>query len=46
MKKKPEPPPIKDPDTDEVLVPWGTMHEQLISLGLINANDKEINERG
>ncbi len=44
MKKKPEPVSVKDPDTDEILVPWGTMEEELISLGLINANDEVINE--
>lgn len=31
---------VKDPDTDEVHVPWGTMHEQLVELGLINAEDR------
>lgn len=46
MKKKPEPALVKDPDTDEILVPWGTMRDELISLGLINANDEEINEHG
>jgi hypothetical protein len=42
-KKLPEVP-VKDPETDEILVPWGTMHDELIALGLINATDEEIND--
>ena len=43
MTKKPDPVSVKDPDTDEIFVPWGTMEEELVSLGLINTKDKEIN---
>lgn len=43
MKQKTEPVSVKDPDTDEILVPWGTMEEELKALGLINANERIIN---
>lgn len=43
MNQKPEFKSVKDPDTDEIFVPWGTMEEELVALGLINAQDKEIN---
>jgi hypothetical protein len=43
VKQKTEPVSVKDPDTDEILIPWGTMEEELVSLGLINAKEKEIN---
>lgn len=34
MKKKTEDKPIKDPHTDEILVPWGTLEDKLKELGL------------
>jgi len=46
VKKKQEQVSVKDPDTDEIHVPWGTMTEELIALGLINANDHLINNEG
>lgn len=46
MKKKAEMVSVKDPDTDEIHVPWGTMEEELKALGLINANDTVINNNG
>lgn len=46
MKQKTEPVSVKDPDTDEIHVPWGTMEEELKALGLINANDEVINKHG
>ena len=46
MKQKTEPVSVKDPDTDEILIPWGTMEEELKALGLINATEEEINEHG
>lgn len=46
MSKKQDPVSVKDPDTDEILIPWGTMEEELKALGLINANDKLINSKG
>lgn len=46
MKKQNKEVSVKDPDTDEIFVPWGTMHEELIALGLINAGEKEINKNG
>lgn len=46
MKQKTERVSVKDPDTDEIHVPWGTMEEELKALGLINANDEAINKHG
>lgn len=46
MTKKPDPASVKDPETDEIFVPWGTMEEELIKLGLINGNEGEINKHG
>lgn len=46
MKKKAEMVSVKDPDTDEIFVPWGTMEEELRALGLINGNDHLINSKG
>lgn len=43
MKQKTEPVSVKDPDTDEIHVPWGTMEEELKYLGLINADERIIN---
>ena len=43
MKQKAKLVSVKDPDTDEVFVPWGTMEEELKSLGLINADERIIN---
>ena len=41
--KKTDPVSVKNPDTDEIHVPWGTMAEELKALGLINGNDDLIN---
>lgn len=46
MSKKQEEVLVKDPVTDEILVPWGTMQDELIALGLINSNDQLINSEG
>lgn len=46
MTKKNDHVSVKDPDTDEILIPWGTMEEELKSLGLINADEKVINTNG
>jgi hypothetical protein len=46
VKQKTEPVSVKDPDTDEILIPWGTMEEELKNLGLINASEEEINKHG
>jgi hypothetical protein len=46
VKQKTEPVSVKDPDTDEIYAPWGTMEEELKALGLINANDHLINSKG
>jgi len=43
VKQKTEPVSVKDPDTDEIFVPWGTMEEKLKSLGLINVDERIIN---
>lgn len=46
MRKKGEEAPVKDPETDEILVPWGTMLDELVELGLINGDEGEINGNG
>ena len=33
--KKKKPDPVCDPDTGEILLPWGTMEEELVKMGLI-----------
>lgn len=45
MTKKSEKPPAKDPETDEILVPWGTISDQLLELGLISQAEYEQLER-
>jgi hypothetical protein len=44
--KTKERPLTKDPVTDEILIPWGTMMDQLKELGLINENDREVTKNG
>jgi hypothetical protein len=46
VKQKTELVSVKDPDTDEILIPWGIMEEELKALGLINVDEEEINEHG
>lgn len=45
MARKAEKPPTKDLETDEVLVPWGTISDQLLELGLISQAEYEQLER-
>ena len=45
MARKPEKQPTKDPETDEILIPWGTISDQLLELGLISQAEYEQLER-